>query len=186
MKITSRCGPRAIDELNDALLAKAHDTRLVRLGKVRADTTVVEANVAYPTDSGLLAKGVAKLARLTKQVHAAGLATRTKARDRTRSVRRRVHDIGAWLRRRSDEAKAEVLAINREVATIAEHAVADARRVALNARRGTNGLDTGEPEATRPVADRRDGVGRSGRSICTAQPAEAAARSADRCPRRRA
>ena len=136
MKITSRCGPRAIDELNDALLAKAHDNKLVRLGKVRADTTVVEANVAYPTDSGLLAKGVTKLARLTRQVHAAGLATRTKARDRTRSVRRRVHNIGAWLRRRNDDAKAEVLAINREVATIAEHAVADARRVALNARRG--------------------------------------------------
>jgi len=108
----------------------------VRLDRVRADTTVVEANVAYPTDSGLLAKGVAKLARLTKAIHAAGLATRTRARDRTRSVRRRVHDIGAWLRRRSDEAKAEVLAINREVVTIAEHAVADARRVALNARRG--------------------------------------------------
>lgn len=136
MKITSRCGPRAIDELNDALLAKAHENKLVRLGKVRADTTVVEANVAYPTDSGLLAKGVTKLARLTRQVHAAGLATRTKARDRTRSVRRRVHNIGAWLRRRSDDAKAEVLAINREVATIAEHAVADARRVAHNARRG--------------------------------------------------
>jgi IS5 family transposase len=47
-----------------------------------------------------------------------------------------VHNIGAWLRRRSDDAKAEVLAINREVATIAEHAVADARRVAHNARRG--------------------------------------------------
>jgi transposase, IS5 family len=84
----------------------------------------------------LLAKGVAKLARLTRQVHIAGLATRTKARDRTRSVRRRVHDIGAGLRRRSDQAKTEVLAINREVAGIAEHAVADARRVARNARRG--------------------------------------------------
>lgn len=92
--------------------------------------------MAYPTDSGLLAKGVAKLARLTKAIHDTGLATRTKTRDRTRSVRRRVHDIGAWLRRRSDEAKAEVLAINSEVATIAEHAIADARRVCVNARQG--------------------------------------------------
>jgi len=136
MKITSRCGPQAIDELNETLLAKAHENKLLRLDKVRADTTVVEANVAYPTDSGLLAKGVAKLARLTKAIHTAGLATRTKTRDRTRSVRRRVHDIGAWLRRRSDEAKAEVLAINGEVVAIAEHAIADARRVALNARQG--------------------------------------------------
>jgi IS5 family transposase len=135
MKITSRCGERAIDALNQALLAKAHGDKLIRLDKVRADTTVVEANVAYPTDSGLLAKGVAKLAKLTKALKAAGLATRTKARDRTRSVRRRAHAIGAWLRRRNDDAKDEVRQLTAEMAAIAEHAVADARHVAANAAR---------------------------------------------------
>ena len=135
MKITKRCGEIAIDALNETLLAKAHEDKLVRLDKVRADTTVVEANVAYPTDSGLLAKGVAKLARLTAQVKAAGLATRTSFRNRTRSVRRRAHDIGAWLRRRNDDAKAEVRKINAEMAAIAERTVVDARHVAVNARR---------------------------------------------------
>jgi transposase, IS5 family len=135
MKITSRCGQQAVDGLNEALLAKANAGKLVRLDKVRADTTVVEANVAYPTDSGLLAKGVAKLARLAGQVKAAGLAKRTTFRDRTRSVRRRAHDIGAWLRRRNDDAKAEVRAITGEVAGIAERTVVDARHVAANARR---------------------------------------------------
>jgi IS5 family transposase len=135
MKITSRCGTEAIDGLNEALLAKAHEDKLVRLDRVRADTTVVEANVAYPTDSGLLAKGVAKLARLACQVKAAGLAKRTRFRDRTRSVRRRAHDISAWLRRRNDDAKTEVRAITAEVANIAEHTVTDARHVAVNARR---------------------------------------------------
>ena len=52
MKITSRCGRTATDALNEALSAKAHEDKLVRLDRVRADTTVVEANVAYPTDSG--------------------------------------------------------------------------------------------------------------------------------------
>jgi len=97
---------------------------------------VVEANVAYPTDSGLLAKGVAKLARLTAKIKAAGLAARTNSRDRTRSVRRRAHAIGAWLRRRTDDAKEEVKAINGEIAGIALAAVHDARAVARNARRG--------------------------------------------------
>ncbi|MDE3204465.1 MAG: transposase [Acidobacteriota bacterium] len=46
MKITSRCGTRVIDELNEALLAKAAESKLVRLDRARADTTVVEANVA--------------------------------------------------------------------------------------------------------------------------------------------
>lgn len=100
------------------------------------DTTVVEANVAYPTDSSLLAKGVAAMARLGKQLRAMGLATRTKTRDRTRSMRRRAHDIGAWLRRRTDDAKSEVYAITGEMAVMAEAAAAEARAVVRNARRG--------------------------------------------------
>jgi IS5 family transposase len=67
MKITSRCGEAAVAGLNDALLAKAAEAKVVKTDKVRADTTVVEADVVYPTDSGLLAKGVAKLARLAAQ-----------------------------------------------------------------------------------------------------------------------
>ena len=63
MKITTRCGEGAVDQLNEALLDKAKAAHVVRLDKVRADTTVVPANVAYPTDSGLLAKGVAKLTK---------------------------------------------------------------------------------------------------------------------------
>src|SRR5215210_7466212 len=139
MKITSRCGERAVAGLNDALLDKAAENKVIKTDKVRADTTVVEADVVYPTDSGLLAKGVAKMARLAAQLKAAGLATRTTARDRTRSMRRRAHAIGAWLRRRSDDAKEEAKAITGEMATIATLAVADARHVALNARRGLRG-----------------------------------------------
>jgi IS5 family transposase len=134
-KITARCGEQLIGELNERLLAKAADEKVLRLDKVRVDTTVLPANVAYPTDSGLLAKGVAKMARLVKRLQAAGLASRTVTRDRTRSVRRRAHEIGAWLRRRSDEAKAEVLAITGQLAQIGEVAATEAHAVARNARR---------------------------------------------------
>jgi hypothetical protein len=44
---------------------------------VRADTTVIAANVAYPADVGLLAKAVAKLVRTVRRVQAAGGATGT-------------------------------------------------------------------------------------------------------------
>jgi IS5 family transposase len=136
MKITSRCGETAVDALNEALLAKAHEQKVIRLDKVRADTTVVPANVAYPSDAGLLARGVARIARLSAQIRAAGYATRTVTRNRTRSVRRRAHAIGTWLRRRSDEAKDEVLALTAEMATIAELAASEAHDVVRNARRG--------------------------------------------------
>ena len=136
MKITTRCGVQAVDQLNKALITQAAAAHLVKLDKLRADTTVVAANVAYPTDSGLLAKGVAKLTKTVGALQAIGLAGRTPFRDRTRSVRRRAHQIAAWLRRRNGEAKDEVLTFIGELATIASAALKDAQVVATNARRG--------------------------------------------------
>jgi IS5 family transposase len=136
MKITTRCGETTVSALNQRLLEKANAAHLIKMDKVRADTTVVPANVAYPTDSGLLAKGVAKLTKTVGAIKAAGLARRTRFRDRTRSVRKRAHQIAAWLRRRSGEAKDEVLTLTGELATIAEATIKEAQNVAINARRG--------------------------------------------------
>jgi IS5 family transposase len=47
--------------------AKASAAKLLRTTRFRANTTVISANVAYPTDSGLLAKAVGKLADLARQ-----------------------------------------------------------------------------------------------------------------------
>jgi transposase, IS5 family len=143
MKITTRCGTSAIDGLNEALLAKAVQEKVLRTNKLRADTTVVPANVAYPTDSGLLAKGVAKMAKSIRTLQAKGLATQTKTRDRTRVMRKRARSIGANLRRRTNEAKDEVKAINADMAVLASKAVDEARRVAANARRTLRQLGDG-------------------------------------------
>jgi IS5 family transposase len=50
-KITRRCGPELIDALNRELLAAAHQRGQVDVARVRVDTTVVEADIKYPTDS---------------------------------------------------------------------------------------------------------------------------------------
>ena len=63
MKITSRCGEAVVTGLDEALLVKAAAATLLRTDKVRADTTVIPAAVAYPTDSGLLAKAIGSMAR---------------------------------------------------------------------------------------------------------------------------
>jgi transposase, IS5 family len=96
---------------------------------------VVEANVCYPTDSGLLAKAVGRMLGLTERIKAAGGATRTKVRDRRRSVRRRAHQLAASLRRRSDEAKGQVARLNGELADLAAATATDCERVVGNARR---------------------------------------------------
>jgi IS5 family transposase len=135
MKITTRCGQAAVDALNEGLLARAVEAKVLRTNRLRADTTVVEANVAYPTDSGLLARGVTKLARTARRLQALGFARRTKLVDRTRSVRARARSIGANLRRRGDDRLAEVKRINTGLAGIAERAARQADAVARNARR---------------------------------------------------
>jgi IS5 family transposase len=135
MKITSRCGERAIAGLNDALLAKAVAAQVLKTNRVRADTTVVEANVAYPVDSSLLAKGVARLARLAGRARVQGLATRTPLRDRTRSVYRRARDVVNTLRQRDDQRRGRVHRLNAELAGIARASISEAQAVIRNARR---------------------------------------------------
>ncbi len=139
MKLTTRCGAAAVEGLNEALLAKAAAAKLLRTNRVRVDTTVVPSNVAYPTDSGLLAKAIRRIAATERRIQAAGGATRTRVRDRSRSAGKRAHAIGAKLRMRSaagkDEARAAVRRVTGELADLAETAARDAERVLVNAKR---------------------------------------------------
>ena len=139
MKLTTRCGSVAVDGLNEALLAKAAEAKLLRCTRVRVDTTVVPANVAYPTDSGLLARAVRRIAATGRRIQAAGGAVRTKVRDRSRAAGKRAHDLNAKLRTRNAAAKEEALAVvhrkNAELADLAETAAAEAERLLANAKR---------------------------------------------------
>lgn len=139
MKITTRCGSEVIEQLNEALLAKAVEGKLLRVGKVRADTTVVSANVERPTDSGLLTAAIDKLSRLVTRIKAAGAAPRTRWRDRTRAARRRARQINSKLRLRQaetrEQAQAAVLRVTGELADLAARAARDAAPVLRNARR---------------------------------------------------
>jgi len=143
MKITTRCGSQAIAELNDALLAKALEARVLKTNKVRADSTVIEANVAYPSDSGLLARGVVKMVKTAKKLQTMGFATRTKMTDRTRSVLGRARSINANLLRRSDDRLVGVHRINCELVAIARRVTAEADAVVRNARRKLAGNSSG-------------------------------------------
>ena len=140
MKITTRCGEAATTGLNEALLAKAVEARVLKTNRVRADTTVIEANVAYPTDSSLLAKGVAKMAATAKKLRAMGLATRTRLADKTRTVRSGARSINANLRNRNDDKLAVVKRINAELAGVAERVAGQADKVVRNARRTLRAL----------------------------------------------
>ena len=57
-KTAKRCGPAAVEALNEALLKKAANKKGLKTNRTRADTTCVPADIGYPTDSGLMARGV--------------------------------------------------------------------------------------------------------------------------------
>jgi len=118
-KITRRCGPELIDALNVQLLAAA-DQR-------GEGATVVEADVKYPTDSGLLTSAIGRIGSGVGRLVKAGVKVGGFT-DRTSEARALQHSIGAWLRRRTDDAKAEVLTITGQLADLAELSVTEATK----------------------------------------------------------
>jgi transposase, IS5 family len=171
MKLTTRCGESAVAGLNEALWAKAAEAKLLRTTRVRADTTVIPANVAYPTDSGLLAKAVGKLARTVGRVKAAGAAPRTKSRDRRRAASRRVRQIAGKLRTRGklarEESTAAIRRVTGELAGLAEKAAADAAAVLRNGRRALRRIADGRVrgQLRRALDELADTIERTGRVV---------------------
>jgi len=135
MKLTTRIGADTIRELNDVMITVGVEAGAVDMGWLRADTTVVPADIKYPTDSGLLTKGVTRIAGLVDKLQASGIAPRTHFDDPIAAARQGAHRIGSKLRRRTNEAKDEVLAITGELADLADTCICQARRVLLNAKR---------------------------------------------------
>jgi IS5 family transposase len=144
VKLVRRAAPETIEQLNAALVAKLANDKLLRGRKLRVDTTVVEADIDYPTDADLLEHAVRKLGRLVRRVKGRGAASRTRFRDRGRAAGRRMKRLARTLRRRTGVAMGEVDQLTGEVAAIARHTLKQVQAVAHNAgralrRRGGDG-----------------------------------------------
>src|SRR5258708_6577264 len=126
---------------------------LARGDALLADPAVVAANVSYPTDSGLLAKAVRRIAATGQRIRAAGGAVRTRVRDRSRAAGKRAHAIASKLRSRAalgrEEAKAAVLTSTGELAGLAQPPAPDAARLLGHAQRavGRAKAKAAEPRA---------------------------------------
>ena len=87
-------GPGVIKEIHDRIVQIALAQKVVQGRKMRIDTTVVESNIHYPTDSSLLGDGVRVLTRSMRKITELAGVAGTKLRDRSRSVKWRVLEIG--------------------------------------------------------------------------------------------
>ncbi len=104
-RIGRQLGPELIQKLHERVVAMAQENKVVTGRKMRVDTTVVETNIHYPTDSSLLGDGVRVLTRLMKKVTAIAGHVGTKLRDRTRSLKLRVMEIARASRSKSPQGQ---------------------------------------------------------------------------------
>jgi len=83
-------GPEVIGKLHGRLMELAREWDVVQGRKMRVDTTVVETNIHYPTDSSLLGDGARVLTRTMKKVEKATGGLKKRIRDRMRNVNKKV------------------------------------------------------------------------------------------------
>jgi IS5 family transposase len=134
-KLVRRAGPEVIGQLNTALLGKLAADRVLRSRKLRVDTTVVEADIDYPTDADLLEQAVRTTGGLVRRLKARGMASRSRFRDRSRSAGRRMRQLAQTLRRRTGVAMGEVDRLTAQVAGIARQTVREVAAVQRSAHR---------------------------------------------------
>lgn len=134
-KLTRRLGPEVVDDVIRGLIRKALRERRFRPRALRSDSTVVEADIRYPTDAGLAADAVRVLHRAARQVRAAVPAVTERVRDRSRAVQKRLRALGRTLGRRTEEAKAAVRRLTAEAAQQVRASVGEASKLLAAARR---------------------------------------------------
>jgi transposase, IS5 family len=138
-KLTRRIGADTVNELTRVLIVQATRFKRFRARAVRIDSTVIEADVKYPTDSDLAAHGVRALAREGRKLAALVKERKRRVRDRSRTMGRTLRALTRTIRRRSGEAKAEVLRLTEQTGKLLEKSVRETRRLAVIARRRARG-----------------------------------------------
>ncbi len=80
-----------IHQIHDRIVQIARANDVVQGRRMRIDTTVVESNIHYPTDSSLLGDGVRVLTRTMRKITQLTGQVGAKLRDRSRGV-----GCGCW------------------------------------------------------------------------------------------
>src|SRR5204863_3196700 len=101
------------------------------------DTTVVETNVHYPTDSSLLGDGVRVLTRTMKRIGKIAGETGAKLCDRSRSVKLRVLDIARAARSRAKQSRERLNRAYGKLLNATSRVVGQAKRFSKEIAGGT-------------------------------------------------
>lgn len=121
-------GPTVVQQLHLRVVAQAQAEKVIRGNKLRVDTTVVETNIHYPTDSALLGDSVRVLTRTMQAINKVVGDMGEKVRDRGRSVGHRLIEIGRASRGRGPQVAKKLEQGYRKLLTSTGQVVAQAKR----------------------------------------------------------
>ena len=127
-RLARQLGPEAIEQLHRRTVEMAMEKQVVAGRRMRVDTTVVESNIHYPTDSTLMGEGVRVLTRVMKKVAAAAAEAGVKFRDRSRSVKRSVLEIAYAARNKSEKGQEKMKAGYRKLLEATSRVVGQAKQ----------------------------------------------------------
>jgi transposase, IS5 family len=130
-RLARQMGSEAIETLHQRMVAIAVEKKVVGGRRMRVDTTVVETNIHYPTDSTLMGDGVRVLTRVMKKVAAATGAEGTKFRDRSRSVKRRILEIAYAARNKNEKGQAKMKAAYGKLLEATSRVVGQAKKFSV-------------------------------------------------------
>jgi IS5 family transposase len=146
-RIAQALGGEVIAELHRRLVEIAQEEGVIQGRKLRVDTTVVETNIHYPTDSSLLGDGARVLTRTMKKIETQAGKLKRKVRNRTRSISKRVFAIATASRHKGPEGEAkrqkqykELLGFSRQVLNDTQRVIAEVEEMSAKKKKGLRGL----------------------------------------------
>src|SRR5579872_3391586 len=129
-------GPAVIKQVHERMVKIARDQGVVQGRRMRVDTTVVETNVHYPTDSSLLGDGVRVLIRTMKKITKIAGDAGAKFRDRSRSVKLRMLDINRAARSKAAASHDKLARAYRQLLKSTSRVVGQAKRFSTEVAAG--------------------------------------------------
>ena len=138
-RLAQAIGPDVVAALHQRVVAIAQQRKVIAGRKMRVDTTVVETNIHYPTDSSLLGDGVRVLTRLMKKVTVIAGQVGVRLRDRTRSVKYRLIEIGRASRDKRAQGHAKLKTRYRKLLATTGRVVGQAKRFVHELATGVKG-----------------------------------------------
>lgn len=124
VKLTKKYGKDTLEELNDALVLKLKEEKVIRGRKFRTDTMVTEANIHYPTDTGLLADGIKVITRTVAKLRKAQGGIGSGFVNHTRKVKKVCLGLSRLLKARISESNARLVEAEERLSEIAKKVIA--------------------------------------------------------------